>query len=239
MKISDISTPALILEKGTFEKNLSKMKELVEKYGIMLRPHYKSNKCPYIAKKQIELGAVGVCCAKLGEAFDLVDNGVENVLIANEIVTEKKIKDMAHLAKRAKLTVLVDSIENANNIEKALTEADSFMSCYAELDTGMNRCGGNVEETVELSLWIKNNLKRLSLEGIQAYAGHLSHEKDGEKRCREAEGVINKVKEVVTALKEKGIEVPVVSGISTGTLEDKAPYKVYNEAQLYFFGFVL
>lgn len=231
MNVNEISTPALIVEKSIFEKNLYRMKELSEKLGLILRPHYKSNKCPYIAKKQIELGSVGVCSAKLGEAIDLAESGIKDILIANEIVEPAKIKVMAELSKKAVLTVLVDSKENAIAIENALEEADSYMRCYIELDTGMHRCGGTVEECIELASYITSALKRLTFGGIQAYAGHLSHEADEEKRHISVKAVVSEVKRLVKALEERGIRVPIVSGISTGTILDKAEFSIYNEAQ--------
>ena len=76
MKRNDLETPALILDKRIFEANMDKMDKLLEGSGMKLRPHYKSNKCPEIAKIQIERGASGITCAKLGEAEDLAAAGI-------------------------------------------------------------------------------------------------------------------------------------------------------------------
>ena len=92
MKISELETPALILEKKVFESNMAKMNELLKGSKMKLRPHYKSNKCPEIAKLQIAAGASGITCAKLGEAEDLAGAGIENILIGNQVVQPSKVK---------------------------------------------------------------------------------------------------------------------------------------------------
>ncbi len=96
MKVSQIDTPALIVEKSIFENNLRRMEQLVERTGIALRPHYKSHKCPAIAKIQLAGGAIGICCAKLSEAEDLADCGVEDIFIANQIVQPEKWAGWQH-----------------------------------------------------------------------------------------------------------------------------------------------
>ena len=86
MKLSQIETPALIVEKSIFEENRRTMQNLLKNTSMALRPHYKSHKCPAIAKLQIADGAKGLCCAKLSEAEDLALYGVEDILIANQVV---------------------------------------------------------------------------------------------------------------------------------------------------------
>ena len=102
MKLSQIDTPALILEKSTFEANRRTMATLLERTGIALRPHYKSHKCPTIARIQLTDGAIGICCAKLSEAEDLADCGVEDIFIANQIVQREKMGRLAALAGRCR-----------------------------------------------------------------------------------------------------------------------------------------
>ena len=112
MKITDIETPALILEKSIFDKNRRVMASLLSGSSMALRPHYKSHKCPAIALIQLSDGAKGLTCAKLSEAEDLVDAGIEDVLIANQVVEEPKISRLCQLAKDARITVCVDCAEN-------------------------------------------------------------------------------------------------------------------------------
>ncbi len=232
MKIFEIPTPALVLDKTDFEYNLSLMAELAKDNGLDLRPHYKSHKCPEIAKKQIELGAVGVCCAKLGEAFDLADSGIQDIYIANQITDHAKIEKLAKLAGRVKLSLCVDSKENLADIEKALEKELTFANLYIELDTGMGRCGVDEEGVLALAKYAREKCPRLNFVGIQAYSGHISHEYDNKKRKSAVKLTMDKLTRLIGMLKSEGFENLKISGVSTGTLLDKAPYGIYSEIQV-------
>src|SRR5262249_7796941 len=110
-RLQDVDTPALILDLDRFEANLERMRETAASYNIRVRPHAKSHKCAEIARRQIAAGSVGICCQKLGEAEIFLARGIENVLITNEIVGERKLHRLAQLAWRspdARLRVCVD-----------------------------------------------------------------------------------------------------------------------------------
>src|ERR1700712_2624302 len=96
--VRDIDTPALILDLDAFERNLRKMAGFASSAGIGLRPHAKTHRCTAIALKQIELGAVGQCCQKVGEAEALVLGGVRDVLVSNEVLDIRKLRRLAALA---------------------------------------------------------------------------------------------------------------------------------------------
>ena len=98
MHINNIETPALILDKKTLLENIKAMNEIIDRTGVSLRPHYKSHKCSALAHLQIDSGAKGMTCAKLSEAIDLCDCGIEDILIANQITDVKKIRRLADLA---------------------------------------------------------------------------------------------------------------------------------------------
>src|SRR4030065_355352 len=108
MPLSEVDTPALILDLDAFERNLDRMDASLAGKTIRIRPHAKSHKCPEIALRQIQRGAVGVCCQKVSEAEAMVDGGVPDVLIANEVVGAPKLKRLAALAKRARVAVCAD-----------------------------------------------------------------------------------------------------------------------------------
>ena len=112
MDITQLETPALLLDYGMMQQNMRVMAELIQGTGMRLYPHYKSHKCPQIALLQIEQGAAGITCAKLSEAEDLAQAGVQTIVIANQVVQEEKLAKLASLAKRCHLTVCVDSEEN-------------------------------------------------------------------------------------------------------------------------------
>src|SRR2546421_12910751 len=112
MPLEEIDTPSLLIDLDAFERNLKAMAAAVAGTGVRLRPHAKTHKSPVIALRQIALGAVGACCQKVSEAEVLVDGGVSDVLVANEIAGEAKLARLAALAKRAKIAVCVDNLDN-------------------------------------------------------------------------------------------------------------------------------
>ena len=231
MKISGLNTPALVLDINILKANAEAMKSILENTSLKLRPHYKSHKCASVAKWQIKNGAVGMTCAKLSEAEDLCDVGIEDILIANQIVEPAKIRRLADLANNCRLTVCVDSIENVNALSAAAKNCGSTIHCFVEYDIGMQRCG--VVENEEVLALAKHilNCDNLEFDGIQAYAGHISHVEDiGDRKKMTAENY-DKLKKLLSYLKENGIDVKTVSGGSTGTAEIKALEGLYTELQ--------
>src|ERR687892_231995 len=105
MPLAEVDTPALILELDPFERNMRRLQDSLHDREIMVRPHAKSHKCPQIALRQIAHGAVGVCCQKVSEAEALVEGGVGDVLIANEVVGAAKVRRLAAAAKQAHVAV--------------------------------------------------------------------------------------------------------------------------------------
>ena len=103
LPLYEIDTPALVIDLDAFEFNLRTMSGLVEKAGIRLRPHAKTHKSPIIARKQMALGAVGQCCQKVGEAEVLVEAGIQDVLISNEVWGKRKLDRVAGLARHAEV----------------------------------------------------------------------------------------------------------------------------------------
>ena len=137
MTIDRLQTPALLLEESVFQSNRKAMKQILEGSSLTLRPHYKSHKCASIAHMQIDDGAVGMTCAKLGEAIDLADSGIEDILIANQITDPRKISVGAALAGDCRLTVCVDNCGNVLEWESAGGICYSMFiarySCYVYL----------------------------------------------------------------------------------------------------------
>src|SRR6516162_8381072 len=104
----DLETPCLLIDLDRMERNLARMAEFFRGKSAKLRPHAKTHKSPIIAHKQMKLGAVGITCAKLGEAEVLVESGIRDILIANQIVERGKVSRLAEMARLANLMVAVD-----------------------------------------------------------------------------------------------------------------------------------
>ena len=231
MQIERIDTPALVIDRDKLEKNMLTMQRLTEEKGISLRPHYKSHKCAELARMQIEMGAVGMTCAKLSEAIDLADAGIEDILIANQIVDKKRIARVAELAKDCKLTLCVDDAHNVDELSAAATAAGSEIGVLVEYEIGMNRCGVATHKEVRALAEQITRAPGLRFEGLQAYAGHMSHEPDEAVRRKESERSGADLKRLIEELEADGITVRTLSGGSTGTSLIKAEDRLYTELQ--------
>src|SRR4030095_12106107 len=139
--VDDVDTPTLVVDLDAFERNLDLMANAVRSAGVALRPHAKSHKCPDIALAQIERGAVGICCQKVGEAEAFVAAGVRNVLVTNEIVGAAKLARLAAMARKAKIGVLADDAGVVREIGAAASAAGVTVSVLVEVNVGANRCG--------------------------------------------------------------------------------------------------
>ncbi|MFZ1908106.1 MAG: alanine racemase, partial [Burkholderiales bacterium] len=109
--LGEVDTPALVIELDAFERNLRQLSDAVAGRGVRVRAHAKTHKCPEIARRQISAGAVGVCCQKVSEAEIMVDGGVADVLVSNEVVGARKLERLAGLARRARIGVCADDAD--------------------------------------------------------------------------------------------------------------------------------
>lgn len=231
MKLSQLETPSLYLDLDAFDRNQEKMFSKLRQCNLDLWPHYKSAKCTTIAHMQIAAGAKGISCAKTDEAWDLAHSGIENILIANQVTDLEKISRIANLAGCCNLTVCVDDEKNIENLSRAATLYGTTINCLVELNIGANRCGVNSKEEV-LNLAKKLIASPgLSFEGIQAYAGQISHQHDYGIREKVSAEIEDYLKSVITYLNDNQISVNRVSGVSTGTVQFRNTNTVYTEVQ--------
>ena len=231
MPLAEVDTPALILELEPFERNLRRLHESLAGVKVAVRPHAKSNKCPQIALRQIALGAVGVCCQKVSEAEAMVEGGVRDVLIANEVVGAAKLQRLASLAKQARVAVCADNAENVMALDAAARESGVTLEVLVEINVGANRCG--VEPgaaAVELAQRIVASAN-LRFAGLQAYQGSAQHMRKVEERRAAIEKAVSHVKRTRELLAAAGIACPKVTGDGTGTYVLEAASTVYDELQ--------
>src|SRR5215510_8588804 len=139
--VDEIDTPALLLDLDIMERNVARMAAGFRGLTAKLRPHAKTHKTPIIAHKQLALGAVGITCAKLGEAEVMVEAGVRDVLIANQLVGTTKINRLVGLLHHARVTVAADDPANLRELARAAQDRGVELDVLVEVNTGMNRCG--------------------------------------------------------------------------------------------------
>ncbi|MBE5781476.1 MAG: DSD1 family PLP-dependent enzyme [Clostridiales bacterium] len=231
MYVDRLETPALIVEEKILYKNIEAMKSLLMGTDLQLRPHFKTHKCAALAHLQIKNGAKGMTCAKLSEAMDLCDSGIEDILIANQIVQPDKIVKLAKLAGDCRLTVCVDEEENIKALNRAAKFMGTTIHCLIEYDIGMQRCGVIDQNEVLRLAEIIGSQSNLVFDGIQAYAGHISHIEDLEERKQMTAANYKKLWDLLALLKEHGMPAMTLSGGSTGTAVIKAKEGLYTELQ--------
>jgi D-serine deaminase-like pyridoxal phosphate-dependent protein len=212
-----IDTPALLLDRGRLENNIRRMADLFRDTPIRLRPHFKSHKCIEIARLQLEAGAVGITCAKLGEAEVLADAGVQDILVANQVVGPIKIARLIDLERRSDVMVAVDDVRNVEDLSAAAVEAGVAVRCLVEVDIGMDRCGVRPgEQALDLAHVVASS-PGLVFTGLQAYEGHLQEVVPYEERRRRTLEDVQKAIDTRRLIEAAGIPVAIVSGGGSGT----------------------
>src|SRR5271163_3779061 len=136
MSLDEVDTPSLVIDLDAFERNLHRLADRVQDSGVRLRPHAKTHKCPVIALKQVELGAVGVCVQKVSEAEAMVYGGVRDVLVTNEVVGRQKLRRLTSLAQSARVGVCVDDVGQVQALDAAAGEAGVTLPVYVEVNMG-------------------------------------------------------------------------------------------------------
>ncbi len=231
MPLDEVDTPALIVDLDAFERNLKLMADKVDSCGVRLRPHAKTHKCAVIARRQTALGAVGVCCQKVSEAQALVDAGVNDILVSNEVVGRQKLERLAALARQAQVGVCVDHPENVDQVNAAAARYDTVIDVLVEVNVGANRCGVAPGEAA-LSLAKRvDGAAHLRFVGLQAYHGKAQHMREFEQRREAIDAACAATRETVDLLRDNGLECEVVAGAGTGTWALEAGSGVYNELQ--------
>jgi len=127
-RLDEVDTPALILDLDAFEANLDSLSRSLAGKRVRVRPHAKMHKSPEVAKRQLARGAVGVCCQKVSEAEAMVEGGITDVLVSNEVVGAQKLARLAELSKRAHIGVCVDDASNLRALEESGARLDAMRS---------------------------------------------------------------------------------------------------------------
>jgi D-serine deaminase-like pyridoxal phosphate-dependent protein len=213
----EVPTPALLVDATLLESNLARMADGFAALPTALRPHIKVHKCPQIAHRQIGAGAIGVATATAREAVVMAQAGIEDVLVANQVVGALKIAALLDVPRSTRMTVTVDDAVNVAALSAAATTAERELEVLVELDIGQQRCGvRDVASAVRLAEQV-TAAPGLRLRGMQGYEGHCMLEPDHDERRRLAEAAIAELIEAVDALRAAGLPCADVSGGGTGT----------------------
>ena len=226
-RLEEIDTPALVVDLDPFERNLRTLADSLKGRPVRVRAHAKTHKCPEIAKRQIAMGAVGVCCQKVSEAEAMIEGGVTDVLVSNEVVGATKIERLAGLSRRARLGVCVDHADQV----AALTASGARLDVYVELEVGMRRCGVPPGEPVLALARAIGGHSNLRFAGLQAYHGRAQHIRSMAERRAAIGEAAGAVRETKALLERHGIACPTVTGAGSGTYMLEVEAGAWDELQ--------
>jgi D-serine deaminase-like pyridoxal phosphate-dependent protein len=217
MTIDEPDTPALLLDFGAVERNLDRMAAEFAPTRVKLRPHAKTHKTATLANMQLERGAIGVCCAKLGEAEALCDGGIIDILITSELVGPAKVERAVALAKRSRLTLVVDSVAVAEPLARAAAAAGIAFRTLIDVNVGQNRAGVVPgAPAVELARSVVGS-PGLELAGLQGYEGHLQHVTAAAERGAADAQALELLCDTAAAFRAAGLSTDIVTTGGTGT----------------------
>lgn len=227
-----LNTPVLVLDLDSLDRNIERMAALAREHNVALRPHAKTHKSVDIGKRQVAAGAVGLCCAKIGEAEVMADAGIAGILITSPVAPPAAIVRLAALAKRAAgLMATVDSPEVTARVQHALAAVDARLDVVIDVDPGIRRTGvASPEDAVVLARAIAGS-PNLTLRGVQYYCGSQQHiEGFADRRAAIGERT-DYLKQVIAALSEAGFAPGIVTGSGTGTHRIDLELGVFTELQ--------
>jgi D-serine deaminase-like pyridoxal phosphate-dependent protein len=225
-----IPTPAAVLDLDAFDRNVAKMAGRARAASLALRPHAKSHKCSAIARRQIAAGAVGICCAKLGEAEAMAAAGVASILVTSPIAGAVQAMRAARLAQEVgDFRIVVDHVDGARELAAAAAQAP--IQVLIDVDPGMGRTGAHdAAQAVEVFRAIAAE-PQLKLLGVQCYGGHWQHVEGANARAAAVADGMARLSAVIAALRQAGAQVDVVTGGGTGSFEADAAQGVLTEVQ--------
>lgn len=215
MHVSEIDTPALVVDLDIMERNLRRVAEYAREHGLRLRPHTKTHKSPRIARRQLEGGAVGLTVAKVSEAEVMLAAGAADMLVAYPVIGRAKLERLMGVARRTRVTVSLDSTFAARQLSDAARAAQVEVGVLAEVDVGLGRVGVAPGEIVPLAQCIAR-LPHLALDGIAFYPGHVKNlDEHGHAALAQLRDLLGAIR---ADFRRAGMEIGIVSGGSTPTL---------------------
>lgn len=216
-RISELDTPALIVDIDKLKFNIRDMADFAAANGIQLRPHAKTHKTPQIGKLQLEAGAAGLTVAKLSEAEVFIDAGCDEILVAYPLVGPAKHRRLIELCQRARITTVVDHPDIAAALSRTMSANGLELPVMVEVDTGLNRCGVlPLEPARELAQHVAR-LPGLRFAGLLTHEGHAQLAGAPEEVRSTGLSAGRMMAETAELIGKSGLEVPIISVGLTAT----------------------
>ncbi len=216
--LDELPTPSLLLDMDLFEANLDKMSRNAKRHSIGLRPHAKTHKCPEIARRQVEAGALGACTATIHEAETLAAAGIPGLLITSEMVGRNKMERLVALTRRQPDTLsVVDDLGHARQLNDAAEAGDVRLNVLVDIDPMGRRTGTTAGAAAMALAEGILKLSKLNLRGVHSYSGASSHVVGFAERKAHSAEVMAPPIETYQRMKKAGMPVEILTGASTGT----------------------
>lgn len=229
LPVEALDTPALLVDLDAFEHNARRMADACARAGIAWRPHVKACKTPELARILLDAGAVGITCAKVSEAQAMADGGIDDILIANEVVGAEKVARLVGLARNAAVCVAVDDEANLTMIAAQAVAADVTIDILVDVDVNLHRCGVAPDDAAALCLRVVE-LDGVRLRGLMGYEGHVMGLPPAEKE-RETRISGELLQQARRAAEAAGIEINLLSGGGSGNYRFVLQHGLLTELQ--------
>lgn len=226
---TSLRTPAVLIDKTTVIRNLDRMQAAANANGIRLRPHTKTHKSPSIARWQIDRGAVGICCAKLGEAEVFADAGFTDIRLPYPINPSNADRVIA-LLDRTRLSFIVDHPDVAKQWSDAMTRAGRSVDILVKIDVGFHRCGIDPDSRDTLNIITSvASLKGLNFRGLLSHAGQAYHAHSEDELKTMATAEARTMGDLAERCRKAGIAVEEVSAGATPPSRFSIAHKEFTE----------
>jgi 3-hydroxy-D-aspartate aldolase len=232
MRRSDVPTPALLLDIDILDRNIAQMGASAAALGVKLRPHAKAHKCVQIAQRIMVAGAVGSCCATIGEAAAMALGGIGGILVTAPLTSRDALDRLRRLLlRKADIAVIADHPAEITELSAVAEATEQTINVLVDIDVGMGRTGClKIADAVALAQQIVA-APSLNYAGIQAYWGNLQQVSPFAERARLIGIQADRVRAIITALGSAGLDPAIVTGGGTGSHRLDAATGLFTEIQ--------
>lgn len=229
---SSLETPSLLIDRDIAVANIEMMQKKADSMGLKLRPHIKTHRMPYFAKLQMEAGACGIACAKIGEAEVMADHGISDIFIANEVIGEDKYERLKELHRRVHVRIGIDNEVQLAQMEKVFATEERPLEVQIEYEVGEVRTGvTNDEQLISLVNAIKQ-CEHVVLKGIFSHEGHTYKADNIEDCCEKAKIAYEKTVRAANIIRDLGVDIDTVSIGATPSVMNGHSFEGITELRL-------
>ena len=208
---SYLETPSLLIDNDRALANIQMMQQKADALGLKLRPHIKTHRMPYFAKLQMEAGACGIACAKIGEAEVMADHGIGDIFIANEVIGEDKYERLKRLHRRVHVRIGIDNEVQLAQMEKVFATEARPLEIQIEYEVGEVRTGVTNDEQLKRLVAAIQACRHVVLKGIFSHEGHTYKAASIADCCEKAQIAYAKTVRAAEIIRGMGVELDTVS----------------------------